>query len=322
MVNVFGWLTSVDACFEYRVRLPFTTLNRRPGWRCVWGAPGPDIGNYDVVVGQRLAGVQPDWLALCRDPNTLCVYDMDDDLLHIDPENSVPYQLYAPVADETRRNVAAADVVTVCTPQVAEVMAAINPRVVLLPICTDPAWIDLPLRTTPGRLTVGWGGSPFHGQDWDVLPRHLAEYARLVPDAGCHMFGADYTCGAFGGRLRVTGLQPLADYLAAVDLDIGLAPLNPALHGSRTRSWTKPLEYAARGVPVVAQACGQYPQWVRDGVNGFLIDDERDWVPRLLALSDDGVRAGMSTAARDTARQWTIDAHIGLWEQVYSGAVG
>lgn len=317
--RVFAWLSSTDACFEYRVRLPLTELNKRAGWDCQWGAPGPDIGDYDVVVGQRLAGPQPDWLKLCADPDVYTVYDADDDLTNLDPENEIPYSIYAPLAADTRANMAAADLVTCCVPAAAERIAAdINPRVVVLPICADPAWICLPLRTRADRLTVGWGGSPFHGQDWQGLPEHLAEYARRMPHAGFHTFGADYTRGAFGNRLRVTGLQPLPQYLAALDLDIGVAPLNTALHGSRTRSHTKALEYACRGIPIVAQACGQYLDWVEPG-NGLLVHNDTEWVEHLVALSDATVRAPMSTAAREKARRYTIDRNIGLWEQAYRG---
>jgi hypothetical protein len=318
--RVFAWITSADACWEYRIRLPFEELNRRGGWECSWGAPGPHLAGYDVVVGQRLAGPQPDWLALCANPNVLAVYDADDDLTDLDPENEVPYGIYAPLAADTRANMAAADLVTCCVPQAAERIARdINPRVAVLPICTSTEWIDLPPAPRVGALTVGWGGSPFHGQDWHSVPKHLARYAELVPHAGFHAFGADYTAGAFGHRLRVAGLRPLPAYLAALDLDIGVAPLNTALRGSRTRSWTKPLEYACRGVPVVAQACGQYLDWVEVGVNGFLVYDEEDWVPYLLALSDDTIRARMSTEARDKAREWTIDRHIEAWEKAYRG---
>ena len=318
--RVFAILSSTDACFEYRVRLPLTELNRRGGWDCAWGAPGLDIADYDVVIGQRLAGPNPQWLALCKDPDVLCVYDADDDLTDLDPENEIPYSIYAPLTEDTRANMAAADVVTCCVPAAAERIAKhINPNVAVLPICADPAWIDLPLRTRAGSLTVGWGGSPFHGQDWQALPPHLAEYAGRVPHASFHAFGADYTRGAFGARTRVAGLQALPHYLAAVDLDIGVAPLNPALRGSATRSHTKPLEYACRGAPVIAQACGQYLDWVDEGVNGHLVRDESEWVDYLLALTDDAVRARMSTAARDKARQFTIDKHAHLWERVYGG---
>jgi glycosyltransferase involved in cell wall biosynthesis len=59
--------------------------------------------------------------------------------------------------------------------------------------------------------------------------------------------------------------------------------------------------------------------WVEEGVNGFLVHDEADWVPHLLALTDDGLRAQMSTAARNKAREFTVDKHAHLWERAYRG---
>lgn len=315
MRNVYAWLTAVDACFEYRIRIPFTHLPSDK-WSYSWG--GYDDGtiyNADVVVGQRIAGYSAEWLAVCKNPNILAVYDMDDDLINIDPQNTIPYSIYAPIAEETKRNVEAADVVTVCTPHVAEVMSKYNKNVHLLPICTTNELIDLPLRTNPLRLTVGWAGSPFHHQDWGGLPEILFQYAQRVPYAQFHFMGADYTNGMLGS-IRVTGLQALEHYYASIDFDIGLAPLLKSFHNAG-KSHTKPLEYAARGVPVVATAWGQYVDWVKSGENGFLVDSPDEWIDGLITLSNTDVRAQMSTNARDSARQFTIDKHIGLWEKAY-----
>lgn len=320
MRRVFAWLTAADACWWYRIKLPLEELAKSGGWEVSWGAPPPDIHEYDVVIGQRLAGRSPEWLKLCADPNVRTVYDMDDDLLNIDPENTVPYRIYSPIVDETRELVAAADAVTVCTPHVRDVMSEINGSVFELPICTTAEMIDLPLKTRPGALTVGWGGSPFHQQDWPGLSDRLARFAELVPSARFHMFGADYTGGSLRGRVRVTGSQPVERYYAALDLDIGLAPLLTSPH-NRGKSHTKPLEYASRGTPVVATAWGQYRDWVDHGVNGFLVEPGEDWVPYLLALTDDGLRAEMSTAARETARRFTIDKHAHLWAAALGGSL-
>lgn len=317
MKRIFAWVTDGGACTFYRIVLPLTELARY-GWEVRWGFPEADVATYDVVVGSRLAGPNPEWLALCADPGVLTVYDMDDDLLNLDPENTVPYAIYAPLVEDTRRNVAAADVVTVCTPHVAEVMSAVNPNVHLLPICLDPLFVERPLLTTPDRLTVGWGGSPFHHQDWVGVPDVLRELARRVPRATFHTIGADYTAGAFGDRLRVGGYGTLESHMARLDLDVGIAPLLRSF-SNRGKSWTKPLEYAARGTPVVAQRWGQYVDWVREGENGFTADTPAEWLDALVTLcEDDALRGRMSATARADARRWTIDRHIELWKRAYA----
>lgn len=318
MRRVFAWLTAVDACWFYRIKLPLEELARSEGWEVAWGEPSPDIHEYDVVIAQRLPYKSPEWEALCRNPNVLTVYEMDDDLLHIDPENTVPHQVYRESLADIERNVRLADAVITCTPYVTERMLEINDAVFELPICTHSSLIDAPLRTTPDVLTVGWAGSPFHHQDWVGLPEQLAEFRRRVPRAQLHMLGADYTRG-LAGHVRVSGLQHVEAYYMALDLDIGLAPLLRSPH-NRGKSHTKLLEYAARGIVPVATAWGQYVDWIHHGVNGLLIDRDDHWADAITSLAlDDELRGRMSSAARASARVWTIDKHIHLWKTALGG---
>lgn len=321
--RVFAWITDTAGCFHYRIDLPLTALNQRPGWDCTWGAPGPDIHDYDVVIGQRLAGDNPEWLALCRDPNVLAVYDFDDDLVNIEPENTVPYSIYYPLREGTIANIRAADVVTTCTDAIAEIVAEWNPNVVVLPICIPAAVLDLP-KPPPGHgePLLGWAGSMFQAQNWVGMPDVLAEYAHRVPKARFHTIGADYLGHAFAGRKDITGWGTMDQLYAALNFDIGIAPLASRLHGSRVRSWTKPLQYAARSIPVVASAVGQYPEWVEDGVNGLLVPDtdewQTDWLDRLLWLTENpDAQKRLGAGAMGCARQYTIEGNIWRWEQVY-----
>lgn len=314
--RVFAWQTDGSACWWYRIKLPLEELAKH-GWDVSWGSPaGLDLHSYDVVIGQRIAGPSPEWLALCADPNVLTVYDMDDDLLNLDPENTVPYNIYAPIRDDTEANVRAADVVTVCTPYVFDIMKKINDNVHLLPICIRAEDIDIPLKTHADALTVGWAGSPFHHQDWLEIPQILADFARVMPHASFHMMGADYTQGLLSHKLRVSGFTTVPNYYNSLDFDIGIAPLLKS-PSNRGKSHTKPLEYAMRGTPVVATAWGQYTDWIMHGVNGFLVHNNSEWIDYLLALTDIELRAAMSTHARESAKKYTIDKHINLWMKAY-----
>lgn len=319
--RVFAWQTDAAGCFHYRIHLPLTELNKRPGWDCSWGHPGPDIHDYDVVIGQRIAGESPHWEALCRDPNVLAVYDFDDDLINIEPENTVPYQIYHPIREATIRNLSMADVVTTCMPAISEIARQYNPNVVELPICLPAYVLDLPDHRGDGDPLIGWAGSMFQAQNWVGMPDILADYAAQVPKARFHTIGADYLEHAFRGRKDSTGWGSMEAMYGALNFHIGIAPLNPALHGSRVRSHTKPLQYAARGIPVVATPAGQYVDWVQDGVNGFLACEASDWIGTLMFLSHHPqMRETMGAAARVKAHQYTIEGNIGLWEAAYSGS--
>lgn len=318
-IRVFGWQTSTAAEHDFRIGLPFPLLDPVRFTTAV-GQPGEDIVDYDVVFAHRLTGPAPLWHKLCADPNVLAVYDMDDDLLCVDPENTVPYRLFAPLAEQTRRNVEAADIVTVSSPALAERYRHINPNVVYLPICIPDEMPDWPLPDRDG-LTVGWAGSTHKRQDWPGIAEVLAEYSRLVPQAGFRMYGADYTRGLLAGRCEVVPFTPdVMGYWKSLSFDIGIAPLVDTPF-NRGKCHTKLIEYGARGIPCVASAIGQYTEWIDHGTNGFLAADPADWLPCLLALTDPDTRQEMAGRARAAAAHWRISRHVHRWEQVFSGVV-
>jgi glycosyltransferase involved in cell wall biosynthesis len=314
--RVFAWLTDTAGCFHYRIKTPLDELNTLANWDVSWGAPGPDIHDYDVVVGQRIAGHSPTWEALCTDPNVLAVYDIDDDLLNIDPANTVPYSIYAPIRDATQRNIARADLVTAATPKLAEYLQSINPRTVVLPNCVPNHLPYGGQQWSADRFTVGWAGSMFHHQDWSHMPAKLAEFWRVFPRAEFHMIGADYTGGAV--PTRVSGWGTVESYYSRLDFNVGVAPIVITPFNER-KSWIKLLEYAAHGIPAVATNAGQYPEWIEHGVNGFLVNHESEWVDFLLALTDRTLHASASAAALAKAREFTIEKQIHRWVNAYTG---
>jgi hypothetical protein len=325
--RIFAIATDTAGCYLYRLYWPLTNLNPDE-FQLHWGGPAVDRQAGDVVIGQRLAGDNAAWTHLCGDPTILAVYEIDDDIVDVDPDNTVPYQIFQPHRDGTIRNIAAADVVTCSTPNLAEKIAARwNPNVVVLPNCLPRAWLDRPeQRRGDGLLTVGWAGSMFHHQDWiGGTGVRLNQAQAYNPRIRFAAIGADYLSPHVSVE-KFTGWNSMDAYLAALDFDIGLAPL-VRTEFNQSKSWAKLLEYGARGIPAVATAWGQYPQWfdllpgdppgvlVDDWVGGF---EEPPAVPTALGvLCDDATRATMGAAAKARARMFTIEANAQRWAEVY-----
>jgi len=313
MKRVYTFQTDTGSCHLYRSLFPAEFMG--PDWEFTFGGVPNDIWDYDVVVGQRVAGENYWWNKICQNFKGLVIYDLDDDLIDVDPRNPVPYSIYEPMRDQTLRNIMSADVVTVSTHNLAAKLKPWADIIEVLPNCAHPSWIQ---RNEPRNLTVGWAGSVFHDMDLVDMPQILLEWEKFYRSIGgslpvsFHSMGGNY----FNGIGRHTPFQPLEYALPQMDFWVGLAPLLDC-EFNQSKSWCKALEYACRGIPVIASNVGQYPDWLKMDYNGLLVKDRSEWIDALMTMADPEVRLIMSEGAMATAEQWTIDKKIHLWREVY-----
>lgn len=312
--RIFVIATDSAGCFHYRLRLPLLSLNR-DAFAVYWQPwpMSPQAG--DIVIGQRIAGDDQGWLDLCNTPGLSTIYDLDDNLLAIDPENTVPYQIYAPKVEGTKANIAAATAVSVSTQTLAYIISSINSNVAVLPNCVEDSWLNDPVDQR--NLVVGWAGSMFHGQDFGGVSQQLQAFSAVTPGTGFHTIGADY----FGSlpNKRVSGWAALPSlYQNLSSVTVGIAPLAPTPF-NHCKSHIKVLEYAARGIPAVASNVGQYAEFIDHGINGFLMDRVDDLSGLLTKLVDYDERKAMAEAAHATAAEYRISAQAQRWAQVYQG---
>lgn len=315
--RIFVIATDSAGCWYYRLRLPLMALNPDE-FDVVWEPPFSNWRPGDIVIGQRIAGHNAAWLEMCAEPGLTTVYDIDDNLLEIDPANTVPYQALAPLVAGTAENIAAAQVVTASTPKLAEYLTKLNPYVMVLPNFLHSSWLARVEFPAPGSpIVVGWAGSPYHNQDFGGVGEQLRQYASRQPRAQFHMIGGDPTAGLV--PRSVAGFTDMNTYWGYLDFHIGIAPLSDNMQ-NQCKSWIKVLEYAGKAIPAIASRIGQYPEFIEHGVDGFLYDDVSELSHYLEVLSDDETRSRMSEAAMSKASEHTIDRQIHRWETVYREA--
>jgi hypothetical protein len=66
-------------------------------------------------------------------------------------------------------------------------------------------------------------------------------------------------------------------------LDVGIAPLADSVF-NQAKSWLKPLEMAALGVPFLMSPAAEYRRLQSEFGIGWIADRPKDWVSRLLFL--------------------------------------
>lgn len=286
-----------------------------------------DLQGYDVVTAQRWnkhTGLEV-WRK-ARTPFSRLVFELDDDIFHVTPENTNAYRLYSQpdVRDAVAHAAEVADLITVSTEPLAQVMREFNPAVTVLGNCV-PAWAGMLPHHLHPRPRVGWMGAASHGVDIGIVAAPVRRFLKRFPDWDFQCNATDYrpTIKAPADRMFFRPwVQVNTDperFYESIDFDIGLCPLWPTTF-SRSKSFVKAIEYGIRGIPVIASDCEAYRPVVEHGVNGFLVRHDHEWLRYMSELAgDDDLREKMGEAAQDMARRHTIEENWAQWAAAYEG---
>lgn len=289
-------------------------------------------GNYDVVVGQRFAGY--DGMTLwrrARTPSNRLVYETDDDLFSIDKANWGAYTLFGKldIQEALKGYSITADLVTVTVETLAQVQRDIGcPNVAVLPNCIPEYVLELP-RTERARPRIGWMGGGSHGVDIHEATIAVRRFLNSNDAWDLYLRGTDYRpsfkANNWDQMLYEDWLQindNEYEYYQSLDFDIGIAPVRDTKF-SRSKSALKPLEYNARGIPVIASDVQPYKEYVVHGENGFLAKNEHEWLRYLRLLANDAdLRHEMGMKGKQHAAEFTVEGNWQRWEKAYTDLFG
>lgn len=277
----------------------------------------------DVVVLQRVThAYMAQAIGIMRAKGITVVVDVDDDLSSIHPSNPA-WQVHHPGSGglHSWRNVATAcrnaSLVTVSTPALLDVYAR-HGRGHVLPNHLPDYYFGLPRIDSD---VVGWPGSYHsHPNDPEVVGGAVA---RLVDEGASFVMRGDPSgAGAAYGLAEDPpgGPVPIEEWPAAVaSLGIGVAPLADTKFNA-SKSWLKPLEMSAAGVPWVASPRAEYRKLHEMGA-GVLADRPRVWYREVKRLRESAaLRQERSEAGRAVAEQLRLRDNSWRWQEAWTRA--
>jgi glycosyltransferase involved in cell wall biosynthesis len=218
-----------------------------------------------------------------------------------------------------------ATLVTVSTPVLAQRYGRGN-NAVVIENCIPQAFLTV---SRVDSDVIAWAGS-VHSHPGDLKAMGGA-VGDLVREGGRFMVVGDTTLRDDDdsaarrdlglNKVERTGPIEFKHWAAAIaQIGVGVAPLQDNRF-NEAKSWLKPLEYAAVGVPWVASDRNEYRRLAARGA-GRLARKRTDWVKHLRALvRDEQLRAEESEAARAIARTLTIEAHAWRYAEVWQRAL-
>lgn len=277
----------------------------------------------DVVVFQRVThAYMAQAIAVMRAKGITVVVDIDDDLSSIHPSNPA-WAMHHPKnrGQHSWRNLATAcqnaTLVTVSAPALLPIYASHGRGQVLHNYLPDH-YYGLPRQDSD---VIGWPGSfHSHPNDPEVVGGAVA---RLVDEGAQFVMRGDPSGAgkAFGlAEDPPGGPVSIEEWPRAVaELGVGMAPLADTRFNS-AKSWLKPLEMSACGVPWVASPRAEYRRLHAMGA-GVLADRPRTWYRELKRLRESApLRQELSEAGRSVAEQLRLRDHAWRWAEAWTRA--
>ncbi|MEB3259757.1 MAG: glycosyltransferase family 4 protein, partial [Cyanobacteriota bacterium] len=251
-----------------------------------------------VYIHLHVAPLGPPWLEwlTCRLARAV-IYDIDD-MVHL-----LPTSRANAAAGWLKSNgryfllMRQADHVITCTPALDRLVRQVNPHTtdISSTINTD-TYQPVNPYTNAKELVLGWSGSHSTAPYLHLLDGVLRQLARrhrfrllVMGPERFELPGVSVEVIPWSTEVELPTLQRM---------DIGLYPLpdDPWVQG---KSGLKALQYMALGVPVVATAAGCNDRVVADGVTGYLVSSEADWLAGLeRLLTDPDLRRRLGHAGR------------------------
>ena len=188
--------------------------------------------------------------------------------------------------------------VSVGNPYLADYARQFNPRVIINPTTIDTVNHHYPRTTREHEtLTIGWTGTHSTLRYMDWLRGVIAKISEQYPQVHWLIIADRPPTPAIPNVEFVTwSKETEIDDLARID--IGVMPLH-ADQWSEGKCGLKALQFMALAKPVLASPVGVNKSIIEHGVNGFLCQQEPEWIESLeLLIGDPSLRGQLGAAGR------------------------
>jgi glycosyltransferase involved in cell wall biosynthesis len=317
----------------WRMILPVRKMYES-GWRFDCTAAAVDFDTlmeYDTIFVQRLH----DWdsfyvLERLKRAGKRIVYDIDDDLFNITPDNPAYGLISRDDQVAAAKCIKLADAVTVTTEElrkrIAGVAEGVYPIVIPNALDVHDRWLPTAQTGSPdGFRRIFWSGGASHAVDWEECFQAVKTVMAAREDVRLVILGFLPPCidrerslAPFKGRIEFMGFSNPETYYEIIHhirADVALAPIRHTAFNT-CKSPIKFLENSLIGIPTVASNWKPYSEVIRDGESGRLVKGHDEWVEAITSfIEKPALRITAVTEARKiceerfdlgrAAQEWT-----------------
>lgn len=202
--------------------------------------------------------------------------------------------------------IALSDLVITGNSYLAEHAFGYNKNVLVFPSTIDLDYYHIPdqkSKATNNKITIGWSGSHTTVEHFETITPVLQKLKNKYGNSlHFEVYGdPNYKNEALGIQGRAWSFESEVRTIAA--FDIGIMPL-PDDEWSKGKCAMKGLQYMGLEVPAVLAGVGINRDVIEDGVNGFLANNEEEWIAKLtLLIENKALRRQIGKAGRKTVEE-------------------
>jgi glycosyltransferase involved in cell wall biosynthesis len=324
-------LESNTVCSPYRLIYPGDALNRLSD---IEVKLFPDFGQRecdellreaDIFIIQRMVMVDHlrDLIAALNRRGIIVVYDIDDDLLHLDPASRQAALNPSDYALQVESCIRTCQAVQCATQALAASLADVHPEVAVLENQLDRVLRLREKAPQTGITIVAYAAGSDHGHDWatikDAYNRTLAVLASKGFPVETWIVGDAEIFNSVGSsRKRFFPILPREAYLRLLaQADVSIIPLKDGVFNG-SKSDVKYLECASVGTPVLASNL-VYGRTIVDGRTGVLFRSAEEFSAQMIRLVTDRpfARSLAREAHRYVGEHRLMHQHVAKWATVY-----
>lgn len=321
-LRVFGLAADEHGCGEFRIFQPMKALLEKGhtvGARV--GVTPEELDAVDTVIGQRLCrpNILEFWSELKSIGNHQLIFEIDDDLFNLDPENDAAYNYYT--QPEIRQNIISmlrmSDKVFCTTQALKNRVYKYNKNVFILPnYMPREIFQNRPVSQDVDVPVIGWAGGMNHHMDWRSEGPLVDKFFQAHPDHPFKIVGAPYQpfVPSANNFTHHRGDPSVNEYHKLLDFQIGLCIVKPHVFNA-SKSYLKALEYSARGIIPVCTDYETYRGFINHGEDGFLVRDNEYQEVLEFLVNNPEERKRIANNAYRKAQGHIIDDNIWRYEE-------
>jgi len=233
------------------------------------------------------------------------IYDLDDAIYMRNASSANKFLKYLKWPNKIRAIIKISKYVITCNEHLADYARKFNKNVEVIPTSLDTKkFVPIDKQSNISEnITIGWIGS------YTTTP-YLEELKNVFLKLSMKYKFDLKIVGAAEHNIKIPGINVINlkwkledDVKYFQSLDIGVYPL-PENEWTAGKTGFKTIQYMSVCVPCVVSSVGANKYIVKDGLNGYLVNTEEEWIDRLSSLIEDfSLRKKIGLAGRKTVEE-------------------